>query len=36
MEGEADVLEYGGVVIGFGDVGELEEGGHGWRGGGVR
>lgn len=29
MEGEADVLEDGGVVVGFGDVGELEEGRHG-------
>lgn len=29
MEGEADVLEDGGVVVGFGDVCELEEGRHG-------
>ncbi len=29
MEGEADVLEDGDVVVGFGDVGELEEGRHG-------
>ncbi len=28
IEREADVLQDGGVVVGFGDVGELEEGGH--------
>ena len=33
MEGEADVLEDGGVVVDFGDIGELEEGGHGENGG---
>ena len=33
MECKADVLEDGGVVVGFGDIGELEEGGHGENGG---